>query len=352
MATALIGLGSNLADRAAALDAALAALEAQEGVELVRRSQAAQYPGVGGPPGQPPYLNAAALIRTELPPHALLGVMTGIEQQLGRTRDVHWGPRTVDLDLLLYDDLVLHTPSLVVPHPRMAVRRFVLHPAAEIAGAMVHPAIGWTIDRLLAHLQNHPRYVALAGPIGVGKTQLGRQIAAAARERFALPCRGVEEPIDDAMLTQFYADPASRAAQTELELLRLRAPLVTGIGEPRQPSWVVSDFWFGQALAYGELWLSPEDRAAQRQQYAELAATVTQPKLLVLLDAPPEALQRRIAQRGRPYEQSLSDGILNQLRENIARAAATAYAGPQLHLSALEPERVIEEVTAALAGME
>ena len=352
MATALIGLGSNLDDRAGALDAAVAMLNAQEGVELVRRSQSRAYPGIGGPPEQPAYLNAAATIRTQLSPQALLRAMQRIEAQLGRTRDVRWGPRTIDLDLLLYDDQTLDTPSLIVPHPRLAVRRFVLEPAAEIAGEMLHPGIGWTIARLLEHLRLHPRYVALAGPMGVGKTQLGRKIVAAVSERFGIACRGVEEPIDDEMLARFYADPTGKGLKTELEFLRIRAPLLTGLENQASTGWVVSDFWFGQALAYGALWLNPQDRSAQRQQYAALAAAIVPPKLLVLLDAPPAELRRRIALRGRIYEQTLTENLLENLRRNIDHMSTTEYAGPLLRLSAMHPDAAIDEVAAALAGLE
>ena len=351
MATALIGLGSNLHDRAAALDAAVAKLIAQDGIGLIRRSAATEYPSVGGPPGQRAYLNAALLVRTDLAPHALLTAMSRVEQELGRTREVHWGPRTVDLDLLLYDNAIIETPSLVVPHPRLAVRGFVLEPAAEIAPEMVHPTVGWTIAQLLAHLRAHPRYVALAGPIGVGKTQLGRQIAAAVQQRFGIDCRSIEEPIDDEMLTRFYADPAGQGAETELEFLKLRSPLIADVGDSKQPDWTVSDFWFGQALAYGELWLNSEERAAQRRHYDALASSVTPPKVLVLLDVPPAEPRKRIAARGRPYELSLSEGVLDQLRENIRRVAAAEHAGPVLRLSALEPQRVVDEVAAAIAGM-
>jgi 2-amino-4-hydroxy-6-hydroxymethyldihydropteridine diphosphokinase len=350
MATALIGLGSNLGDRSAALDTALCRLAAVTGVEILRHSRAAEYPSVGGPPGQQAYLNSAALLRTALPPEAMLALLGQVERELGRTREARWGPRTIDLDLLLYDDQVIETPTLTVPHPRLAVRRFVLEPAAEIAADMVHPAIGWTVGRLLAHLNAHPRYVALAGPTGVGKTRLAQEIAVAVADRFGVPCRNIEETINDELLAQFYADPAGRGPAAELEFLRTKAPLVTDVGGQRD-AWAVSDFWLSQGLAYGELWLRPEDRAAQRALYESLARTVTRPKLLVLLDAPASELRRRIAARGRPYEQALSDALLDQLRQNIARTAATEYEGPVLKLSTLDPQAVVDEVAAAIAGM-
>jgi len=352
MATVLIGLGANLGDRAAALDGALAELADHSDIEIIRHSAACEYQSIGGPAGQPAYLNSAALLRSNLAPHELWRVMAEVETRLGRTRDVRWGARTIDLDLLLYDVEIVRSPSLSVPHPRLAVRRFVLEPAAEVAGGMTDPATGWTINRLLEHLNRHPRYVALAGPMGVGKTQLARDIVAAVEDRLGIPAQSIEEPIDDNMLARFYADPAGRAAETELEFLRLRAPLVTGLGAAPSVAWTISDFWFGQALAYGELWLPPEKRAAQREHYQALATRATPPKLLVMLDAPPEELRRRIARRGRPYEQSLTEGLMDQLSQNIHRAAETAYAGPMLRLSALRKETVIDEVAAAIAGMQ
>lgn len=351
MALALIGLGSNLDDRAAAIDLAAARLTAHSQIERVRLSQVAEYPGIGGPASQPAYFNAALLVSTSLSPQALWAEMARIETDLGRTRDVRWGPRTIDLDLLLYDDQVLETPELTVPHPRLGTRRFVLEPAAEIAPQMVHPTIGWTIEQLLAHLRQHPPYLALAGPIGVGKSQFARQIVAATEELFGVGAQMVEEPIDDVLLAQFYADPAGRALATELEFLQARAPLLPQALSPARGHWIVSDFWFCQALAYGALWLKAEDRAVQRESFELLNEKLTSPKLLILLDAPAAELKRRIIARGRPYELGLSEGLLEQLRENIHRTISAVHAGPILKLSALPGTNVVDEAVAAIAGM-
>ena len=95
-------------------------------------------------------------ITTQLPPQQLLAAVRAVEQQMGRKRRERWGPREIDIDILLYDQEVLATAELIVPHPRMAVRRFVLEPASEVAADMLHPLIGWTVAELLQRLTTPP----------------------------------------------------------------------------------------------------------------------------------------------------------------------------------------------------
>lgn len=148
--TAYIALGSNLGDRRGFLDQALTALRARPGIEVIRVSSYHETAPVGGPPGQGPYLNAAAELRTTLEPKDLLHALLDVEQSLGRERHERFGPRTIDLDLLLYGDLICQEPDLIVPHPRMHERRFVLEPLAEIAPLAVHPVQQQTIRELRA----------------------------------------------------------------------------------------------------------------------------------------------------------------------------------------------------------
>lgn len=136
MSTAYIALGSNLGDRAATLRETLDRLAQLGSVEAVSPFIETAPVGVVD---QPFFLNAAAELTTNLPPMDLLSALLAIEHDLGRVRTIHWGPRTLDLDLLLYDDLVIDLPGLIVPHPRMHERRFVLEPLAAIAPTVRHP---------------------------------------------------------------------------------------------------------------------------------------------------------------------------------------------------------------------
>ena len=153
---ACIGMGSNLGDRRGTLEGAIAALARTNGIHVQKVSSFHETEPVGGPPGQAMYLNAAAMIETDLDPHELLMALQTIEAQFGRVRSVHWGERTLDLDLLLFGKQKVSTPELTVPHPRMRVRRFVLEPLAEIAPELVDPITMRTIAEMLAEVEEGP----------------------------------------------------------------------------------------------------------------------------------------------------------------------------------------------------
>ena len=146
-----IGLGSNMGDRQALLEKAVAEIGALPETRLVAHSQWLETEPVGGPPEQDPYLNGAAKVFTALEPEELLEQLNRIESRLGRIREEKWGPRPVDLDILLFGNRIVCTPDLTIPHPLMHERRFVLEPLAEIAPYVVHPVLGITMLELLAN---------------------------------------------------------------------------------------------------------------------------------------------------------------------------------------------------------
>lgn len=135
---ALIGLGSNLGDRLGRLRGAVDALAAEPGIALLAASTVLESPPMG-PVEQGPFYNAAALIATGLDPRALLDCLLRIERDAGRVREVRWGPRTLDLDLLWMEGVEVDEDGLVVPHPGLAERPFVLRPVAELLPELVLP---------------------------------------------------------------------------------------------------------------------------------------------------------------------------------------------------------------------
>ncbi len=166
MASVALGLGSNIGDRIAWCRRAVHELEINPDIRLVKGSSWYETRPVGYA-DQTDFVNGAVLLETTLAPMLLLDAFREIEARLGRSETWKNGPREIDLDLLLYDDLVLDLPDLALPHPAMAERAFVLVPLAEIHPEGVHPVHGRTVSDLLEDLKPVDHLVRyLAGPYG------------------------------------------------------------------------------------------------------------------------------------------------------------------------------------------
>lgn len=147
-----LAIGSNMGNRLENLAAARDAIHSLPETQLIDSSHDHTTPPVGGPPGQNDYLNAAVKIQTGLPPHELLSHLLDIERRMGRDRshESRNGPRIIDIDILLFNDIILSSTALTIPHPRMHQRTFVLMPLCDIAPDVIHPILGIPIHLLAA----------------------------------------------------------------------------------------------------------------------------------------------------------------------------------------------------------
>lgn len=153
MHLAYIGFGSNIDDRLSYIQNAIHALSEAEGITLQKISSFYETEPVGYEE-QAKFLNGAVAIGTCLSPHTLLQTLKQIEADVGRQNRTRWGPREIDMDILIYGDICLRSPDLIIPHPEMHLRRFVLVPLGEIASDLLHPVFNQTIQTMLERLED------------------------------------------------------------------------------------------------------------------------------------------------------------------------------------------------------
>ncbi len=163
MGRSLVSLGANIGDPLATIQQVAAELRQQIGcpADQFRLSRMFRTPPVGGPSGQPPFVNAVAAIEADIDPWELWAIVRRLEHQFGRERNLRWEARKIDLDILLCNHQKVWTPHLKIPHPRMCMRRFILVPAADVAADWTDPVTGQTIEQLASRLQTGPASLAL-----------------------------------------------------------------------------------------------------------------------------------------------------------------------------------------------
>lgn len=320
MARCLIGLGSNLGDRAKYLEQAVELIGKLPHVEVDATSSWMQSNAIGGPDGQGPFLNGVSILRTSLSASQLLPQLLQIEQSLGRQRRRRWSPRSIDLDVLLYDQHILRQANLVIPHPWMAIRRFVVQPAAEVAGDIVHPEIGWSMQRLAKHLGAARPFVAVTGVPEIPATSI---VAEASRRSGAA---FIPDPASPAKLRTDGADgPRGDAG---IELLRNRR---SGLLDQLEARPTFCDFWLDETLAFAD---GNQDEVVPREELEFELGLAPEADLVVVLtiaNLPPKS---------------------RYLQETIVRHATRPGRGPFLILEADNPTVATDLLQAAIEGMQ
>jgi len=312
--TAYIALGSNLGDRKNYIDKALKIIAGTEHVKLCRVSNIIETIALAST-SQPKFLNAVAELETTLGAMDLHKKLSNIEKELGRVRRGHWWPRTIDLDLLLFGQEILESPDLIVPHPQMHLRSFVLKGLCQLDDRMLHPVMEVSFNELNARLNgcnfaldpDKPQLVSIAGNIGVGKTTLARKLA----DHFG--CELLLEPYDEnPFMPDVYAGKKELALDSQLYFLTSRVkqlgPKNLEIGRI-----CISDYIFDKEMIYARRLLDAQQLSLYEKIYPPFAARVTVPALVIYIRDPAQNCLQRIRSRNRPYEQQIELQFLRTL---------------------------------------
>ncbi len=332
--TAYIGLGSNLGNRKSSITKALKLLARNGGIEVTRVSDITETAPLGGA-NQPDYLNAVAELKTSLSAKALHRKLLDVETSLGRIRNKKWAPRTIDLDLLLFGQQIIKNVDLIIPHPQMHLRSFVLKGLRQINGGLLHPVIKEPVSELADRLggadfvlnPDVPQLISIAGVIGVGKTTLAKELSKRLR------CKLLLEPYDrNPFLPQVYTGKKELALNSQLYFLTARTrQLNTDALLPGRI--VVSDYVFEKELIYAKLLLNPQQLALYKEIYPPFAEKITRPVLVIYMQDSSQKCLRRIHERNRPYEQKIKRQFLDALDAAHRRLFADWKASPLIRLS-------------------
>lgn len=329
MARCLIGCGSNLGRRREQLDRAIELMRFMPGVTLVGVSRYRETVPVGGPAGQEAFLNGACLLETDLPPQDVLSMLAAVENTLHRNREERWGPRTVDLDLLLYDELVLDTDSLTLPHPRMSTRRFVLEPCVEIAGDARHPLAACTLDEMLASISSPRPAVAVVGASAAAAANVAHAVSESSLGCLVTAPRPLPGP----------AAPAHEWCTT----LAAWSAALDEVDCDAGAHGIVADFWLETLLVAARDVLEDEPLDRFEAHFVQATATVAAPHAVLLVVAPAASLAAD------PRQARLQAQLIAAVRDPAYRSPLKAKA--VVMIDAGDASRAAADAVAAVEAM-
>lgn len=325
-----IALGSNKGDRLKHLQDAIDLIFKQIGtihiISKVYNSEAFGFEGDD-------FLNTCLLLETQLSAEDTMKTMLAIETELGRARAANAGyeSRTIDLDILFYDDVVMDTKLLRVPHLKMRERRFVLLPLNDIASSVKHPTLNKTVAQLLdtctdqsvvepfhIWLKNPSKqfsfsdynYIAIEGNIGAGKTSLVHKIANDFNAKLIL-----ERFADNPFLPKFYEEPQRYAFTLEMSFLADRYQQISDDLSQLDlfKDFMVSDYDIYKSLIFSKITLPEDEFKLYRKLFYLMYKDIAKPQLYVYLYQNTERLQENIKKRGRDYEQNIDNEYLEKI---------------------------------------
>lgn len=273
------------------------------------------------------FYNCCLLLETYLSPQALLNELIAIEECLGRKRSAAKGyqNRSIDLDILFYDDEIITLPQLSIPHPRIEARNFVLVPLYQIAATYTHPVSGQSMQQLLDQspdpttvttvvtslfLPKRKKFIAIEGNIGAGKTSFSHKLKEAIGGTLLL-----ENFYDNPYLADFYQDPKKYALQVETAFLKDRVKQLSHFFSHKNNEPVIADFSLEKSLLFARQNLEQNDFIAYRETFFNLSKDLPQPNIVLFLDQKISQLQHNIQKRGRSFECNISNDYLKKIEE-------------------------------------
>lgn len=327
-----LSLGSNLGNKLNHLQEAVFRLGEKVG-EVIQISPVYRTPAWGFEADS--FLNACISLKTTKKPLEILSDILSIEASMGRTRKQESGyeSRIIDIDLLYYGNLVRNAPELVLPHPRMHERRFVLRPLADIAPQWYHPVLGKDTRNLLQESRDQDQpvkigaklypsrellfsslnFMAIEGNIGAGKTSLAKMIAGAYNGKLVL-----ERFADNPFLPKFYKDPARYAFPLEMSFLADRYQQFTDDTSQYDlfKSFMVSDYHIFKSLIFANITLQKEEFGLYRKVFDYMYREVRKPGVYIYLYQETDRLLENIRKRGRDYELEIKAGYLEKINRS------------------------------------
>lgn len=325
-----ISIGSNKGDKFKNLQNAVDLIHQKLGYVLsisrVYKTEALGFDGDA-------FFNACLIVETHLKPKTAMQVLLKIEKELGRTRDKSKGyeSRIIDLDIIFFEDEVINTKSLTVPHTEMHNRRFVLKPLSDIAPQVEHSKKKKLVSELLENckdksdvepiniwLKNPSKsydfslynYIAIEGNIGAGKTSLATQISREFNAKLIL-----ERFADNPFLPKFYKEPQRYAFTLEMSFLADRYQQISDDLSQLDlfKDFIVSDYDVFKSLIFSKITLPEDEFRLYRKLFYQVYKDIAKPDLYVYLYQNTERLQKNIKKRGRNYEQDIEDDYLDKI---------------------------------------